>query len=332
MSQPEFSFIIATHNEDPAILAATVQGLRQLGPPEVVEIIVVDDASDGPVLISDMKGTTHLRIFSGAVRRGIAKARNVGVEMSRGRTLIFTDAHVAFSRNILDVLRSSGVADGEGIRGCETAILHHPDDLKFAASGGVPFSTCFLAQYLAWKLDLTGFPKVVPISAGTPVDDQWENVPYVGGCCLAISRKLFDDLGGFSECLVGIGNGGDLELAIRCHAVGLPVRSTRAATCYHLTENRKHEIEYSDPLSAYDLDRYPGSTTNILRTVGRYIDSSCLVRAARERGIYADQIIWLFAGDGYAFRDRMMSIQQRFRARGGQQGELRQIMTAGTPL
>lgn len=326
MSQPDFSFIIATHNEDPAILAATVQGLRQLGPPDVVEIIVVDDGSEPKIPFRN--DSTVWRCH----RVGIARSRNFGAEQSTGRTLIFTDAHVAFSPNLLDVLRSSGVAEGDGIRGCETAILHHPDDLKFAASGGVPFSTCFLAEYLAWKLDLTGFPKVVPISAGTPVDNTWENVPYVGSCCLAISRKLFDDLGGFAECLVGIGNGGDLELAIRCHAVGLPVRSTRAARCYHLTENRKHEIEYSDPLSMYDLDRYPGSTLNILRTVCWYIDATLALRMCRERGLSHEQIEWMLGGDNHAFSDRMQSVRRRYLARGGTKGEIVKIMTSGEPL
>lgn len=332
MSQPEFSFIIATHNEDPAILAATVQGIRSLGDPDVVEIIIVDDASADPVEQFDPKFARLIRTVS-KTPHGIARSRNAGADVATGRTLIFTDAHVAFSTNIIDVLRSSGVAEGDGIRGCQTAILHHPDDLKFAAGGGRPFETCFIAQYLAWKLDLTGFPKVWPISAGTPFDDTWENVPYVGGCCLAISRELFDDLGGFASCLVGIGNGGDLELAIRCHAVGLPVRSTRLATCYHLTENRKHSIDYSDPLSAYDLDRYPGSTTNILRTVARYVDASHVLREARWRSFTLDQIRFLLDGDGgHEMLERMYSVRTRFLASKPLPGKMRSIMTAGEPL
>lgn len=323
----EFSFIIATHNEDPRIVAATVNGLRRQFDRYEAEIILVDDHSDLAVRVVNEETVKHEKVIRLGCRFGIAAARNEGVQHARGRTLIFTDAHVAFSSNILDVLRSSGVAEGDGIRGCETAILHHVDDLKFAADGGRPFSTCFLAQYLAWKLDLTGFPKVVPISAGSPVDDTWENVPYVGGCCYAISRALFDDLGGFAECLVGIGNGGDLELAIRCHAVGLPVRSTRSATCYHLTENRKHSIDYSDPLSGLDLDRYPGSTTNILRTVARYLTPLSDLRISPSLNL--EQLRHLNQWDTGEFARRVDSIRARITVTGQR---LRDTMTAGEPL
>lgn len=293
----DFSWVIASHNEQPEILATTVQALRALGSREVVEIVVVDDASDPPIALDSLPPWTKL--IRNETRLGIARSRNVGAESATGDALIFTDAHVAFTENILDVLRSSGVAGGDGIRGCETRLID-----------GVAGDEV-TAKYLGWKLDLAGFPRCWPVTAGAPVDDVWQDVPYVGGCCLAISRKLFDDLGGFASCLVGLGGGGDLELAVRCHALGLPVRSTPAAACYHLTENRFSPLEYHDPVSAYDLERYPGSTANMCRVVMRYLSVALALRKCREAGFTLEQITFICNGDDGAFRSRMETIRPR---------------------
>ena len=289
--------MIASHNEQPEILAATVQGLRALGSREVVEIVVVDDASDTPIALESLPPWTKL--CRNDTRLGIARSRNVGAKSATGETLIFTDAHVAFTPNVLDVLRESSVATGDGIRGCETRLIDGLAGDKVTAA------------YLGWKLDLAGFPRCWPVTAGAPFDDLWQDVPYVGGCCLAISRELFDDLGGFADCLVGLGGGGDLELAIRCHALGLPVRSTPAAACYHLTENRFSPLEYFDPVSAYDLERYPGSAANMCRIVLRYLSAAIAIRKCREVGFTMEQIEFICNGDDGAFRRRMETIRPR---------------------
>lgn len=260
MSQPEFSYVIATRNEKPEILAATVKGLWSPG----VEIVIIDDASDPPVSSEDLPNVAW-RLKRNHERCGIARSRNIGAEMAKGRTLIFTDAHVAFSPNWLDGLRSSGVAEGQGIRGCEVSIIHHPEALKAAASNGrLGRDVDVIASYHGWKLVLEPTVHVEPITLD-PSTEPWQSVPYVGGATYAISRDLFHQLGGFSSQLVGCGCAGDLELACRCWSAGLPVKSTRQATCYHYSAGTVELPDYIDPLSHRDIPRYPGSTTNFLR-------------------------------------------------------------------
>jgi hypothetical protein len=78
-----------------------------------------------------------------------------------------------------------------------------------------------------------------------------------------------------------------------------------------LTENRFSPLEYSDPVSAYDLERYPGSAANMCRLVLRYLSAAIAIRKCREVGFTTEQIAFICNGDDGAFRRRMETIRPR---------------------
>lgn len=260
---PEFTFVIPIRNEGPA-LDDTLSHLMKLGDRDQIEIILVDDASDIPV-------ATQYRIPQGViclrneVRQGVAKARNQGAHRAVGDTLVFTDGHIGFSRTFLDDLRLSGVAHGNGICGCATSLMDDHGEFRTALESGESDRD---PSFHAWRIALEPDIHVRPVLLPEARRDDWNLVPYVGACSLAISRDVFHSLGGFDEGLVGFGCNEDLDLAMRCWSSGLSVRTNPRATCWHLTQVRKTPDRIdNNPYASYDLTRYSGSFLNMIRVV-----------------------------------------------------------------
>lgn len=87
----EISVVIPCHNSA-GTLDACLAAIARSGQP-VRECIVVDDAStDGTAETARALGATVVR---NAVRRGPARARNIGVEQASGDIILFLDADVA---------------------------------------------------------------------------------------------------------------------------------------------------------------------------------------------------------------------------------------------
>lgn len=81
------SIIIPTRNEKPEMLANTVKCFLNSG---ANEIIVLDDASDTPVVLENVICKRH------RTPKGPAFCRNEGASMASGDVLIWADAHVHF--------------------------------------------------------------------------------------------------------------------------------------------------------------------------------------------------------------------------------------------
>lgn len=102
---PVLSVIIASHNERPADLAATVKSIRNTGGGAHVEVVVVDDASTDPVEWQDRT------VIRNNTRQGVGKSRHIGVEAATAPLIVLTDAHCLFHdgwlHNVLDVLQGN---------------------------------------------------------------------------------------------------------------------------------------------------------------------------------------------------------------------------------
>jgi|JI6StandDraft_1071083.scaffolds.fasta_scaffold42016_2 glycosyltransferase involved in cell wall biosynthesis len=271
---PEFTFVIPIRNEGTA-LDDTLSHLVRLGDPDLIEVILVDDASDIPV--ADQYRIPHdITCLRNEVRQGVAKARNQGARRATGDTLVFTDGHVGFSRTFLEDLRLSGVARGNGICGCATSLMDCHSEFRQALATG---ESDRKASFHAWRISLEPNMHVRPVLLPDTNTNDWCLVPYVGACSLAISRVLFDSLGGFDEGLIGFGCNEDLDLAMRCWSSGLSVRTNPRATCWHLTQIRKTPDRIdNNPYESLDLTRYSGSFMNTIRVVYLYFPDEYFAR------------------------------------------------------
>jgi len=267
---PEYSFIVPTCDEGPALLD-TVRNIRSLGDHEQVEIIVVDD---GNVKIDQNPDTELMQLVTGVVvtdRVGIPVARNEGAARATGAVLVFTDSHVCFAHDFLKVLATSGVAAGCGIRGCKTNIVREYADFTLIARD--PSRSDDRADgYYGWMVQTTDDFNTLPVKKIVSSRDGWSPVPYVGACALAISTNLFHQIGGFDAELYGVGSMEDCELAMRCWALGYDVMTTAWTRCWHYSTFTPREAP-TGKQSEYDRlshQRYPGELRNIVRLLGMY--------------------------------------------------------------
>ena len=170
-------------------------GEQDAGPELEWEVVVADNGStDATVAVAE--GLAHLvpalRVVDASARRGPAAARNLGAAAARGDVLAFCDA--------------DDVVDQGWLRAMAKASEEH----DFVA-GGLNFNF----RWLGSGLPLSERGPVWPPGVGT---FGW--LAYGLGANMAVSRKAFTEVGGFTEELQA---GEDLDLSWRLQLAGYPL-------------------------------------------------------------------------------------------------------------
>lgn len=101
------SIIITSLNENNYILNKTIESIYLACPVNEIEVIVIDDFSNYPVIINNKNVLLHRNPF----RLGVANSRHVGATFAKNKWLLFTDSHMVFHsdfyRNFLEYERTS---------------------------------------------------------------------------------------------------------------------------------------------------------------------------------------------------------------------------------
>lgn len=97
-NKPHISVVIPAYNEEKYIGNVLGTVLRQDYPKENYEVIVVDNNSDDRTF--EVASSFKVRVVS-CKRRGVAAARQAGVDAARGRVIAFTDADASLPSNWL---------------------------------------------------------------------------------------------------------------------------------------------------------------------------------------------------------------------------------------
>lgn len=95
-----YSFVIPHHNT-PALLQRLVDSIPMR---EDIEIIVVDDNSDEDKKASISRPDVQTIYIDKEHSRGAGKARNVGMDVAKGKWLLFADADDFYKTGFIDVL------------------------------------------------------------------------------------------------------------------------------------------------------------------------------------------------------------------------------------
>lgn len=193
MSLPKVSVIIPTHNR-PDKLADTVAGLRnQTLPATDYEILVMDDGSTPPVVLTgELENPTCRVIRLKGVER--SSARNIGASAAQGRILLFLDDDIGVKA---DFLAAHLCAHEEWPCALVVGAIHLPAD-----SVKTPFGS------FRQKLELTAVPKERGLVA-------MRN--FCTAANMSMGRELYFELGGFNSALC---SSEDQELALRHTARG----------------------------------------------------------------------------------------------------------------
>lgn len=216
---PRVSVIVA-HYDQPAELARTLHALAaQDYPRELIEIVVADDGSPGPVEVPD--GVVLVRQEDRGFR--LAAVRNLGVRASTGDVLCFLDADTvpepgyvrALTR--LPALLPEAVTVGRR-RHADFSGIDADAPVVEAVVGRELAEPAWLAEEYARSRDLL------------EADDR--SYRFMIGAVIGCSRQLFDEVGGFDESFTSYG-GEDWEWAHRMWQAGAVFAHVPTAVAWH---------------------------------------------------------------------------------------------------
>jgi glycosyltransferase involved in cell wall biosynthesis len=192
MSRPHVSVVIPTHDR-PVFLAQTLAGaLRQEGVD--LEVVVVDDGSR-PGLVAGVAGVDdpRVRVERNETARGVAAARNRGIETASGEWVAFLDDDDLWAPSKL------------------------LDEIRAAREAGTAWAYAGVVKIDERNRVIGGSPPPDPADVARRLP-TWNLVP--GGCSgVIVRREALAAAGGFDARLVNLA---DWDLWIRLGRVGTP--------------------------------------------------------------------------------------------------------------
>jgi GT2 family glycosyltransferase len=201
---PKTSVVIAAYNSQ-ATIGACVESLKTLRYPDY-EIIVVDDGStDSTAQIAEAAGVRVIH----TEHRGLASARNLGIEAASGEIVAFID--------------SDARADSDWLYHLVEAIVRR----NAAAASGPNFAPKGSDRESAYAF-APGIPREVR-GAG-------DELIQLCGCNMAITKSALKSVGGFDTSFIAAGDDVDLSWRLAekketlVHAPGAVVLHERRAT------------------------------------------------------------------------------------------------------
>lgn len=238
--------IIVPTRDRADLLRACVDAIRRHTPSPRFELLVVDTGSteaDAVALLTELAAQRDVRVLAAPGRFNWSGANNLAVRSARGNVLLFlnNDTEVLDS-GWLEELAAWALADGVGTAG---ALLCRPDGTVQHAGVGIGFGGLCAHPFEGLR------PEDVAIAGPAAA---YRSCVAVTGACMAVSRRVFDLLGGFDERFRVLFS--DVELGVRAWAAGLPsMVSPHARLVHHHGRSRGTDDRMipADILTAYDL-------------------------------------------------------------------------------
>lgn len=239
------SIIIPTRDRA-VLLRACVDAIRRQTDRPRHELLVVDTGSteaDALALLAELAAQRDVRVLEAPGRFNWSAANNLAARNANGNVLLFlnNDTEVQ-APGWLEELAAWALTDSVGTVG---ALLCRDDGTVQHAGVGLGFGGVCAHPFEGLR------PDDVTIAGPAAA---YRSCVAVTGACLAVSRRVFDLLGGFDERFQVLFS--DVELGVRAWAAGLPsVVSPHARLLHHHGRSRGSDdlMIPADILTAYDL-------------------------------------------------------------------------------
>ena len=213
------SVILAAHNEHQYLERTINSILDESDPEELLEIIVIDDASEPPLnnIIDQMANSIakeKVKIVRQASREGLIRSKSHGAAIARGDLVIFLDAHVKPEKNWLAPL-----------------FKHTNENWKRVVVPVIP-----ILNGDKWKVESTavGYKMMFDWSLGFNwFDDGNDWVPIMSGGLLAITRRYWHWSGEYDNGMLQWG-GENIEQSIRIWLCGGEIVVARDSRVSHV--------------------------------------------------------------------------------------------------
>lgn len=203
---PAVTAIVPAHGRPEATRACVESLLAQDYPAELLEVIVVDDASDPP--LAPALAGLPIRLLRQDQNIGQSAARNRAAELARGEVLAFLDNDCVAAPGWLRTLAAA--LDEPGVEIAGGRVLAPPPEGPVAA-------------FEAARSPLDMGPVSGPVGPG-------ETITYMPSCNLVIRRSLLLRVGGFDPAMR---LGEDVDLIWRALATGAQARYVAEAAVVH---------------------------------------------------------------------------------------------------
>lgn len=212
---PSASVVICFVNEMWSTLFRTVWAVLDRTPKELlVEVILVDDASDADWLGADFKTYMEnmppiVKVVRSDERLGLIKARTLGAKNAVGDVLVFLDSHTEASTGWYEPI-AARIKESRSTIMCPTIDSISDRSVLYNAGGGMAVGG------FHWTLDFTWIYR--PIEPGKTQADPMPS-PTMAGGLFAADRLYWNELGGYDLEMGGWG-GENLELSFRVWTCG----------------------------------------------------------------------------------------------------------------
>jgi len=225
MNDLDLTVVIPTYNRLDTLRHVVPSLLAQTLAPQRYEILVADShSSDGTAeyLAEVARDDARVRHLPGPYS-GRAMARNAGVEAARGRVVMFTDADIIASQDLLAL-----------------HLAHHRDGAQIAVVG-MELQVDSLADYERLRDEPMQRRPLHPMSRKKL---SW--LYFLTGNA-SVKKRDLDRVGRFDENFTGYGHE-DLELGYRLQAAGLTIVYEPKAVDYHW-----HPVPYDEQKQKMEL-------------------------------------------------------------------------------
>lgn len=238
--------IIVPTRDRADLLRACVGSIRRHTEHPAYELLVVDTGStesDAVALLAELAAQRDVRVLEAPGRFNWSAANNLATRSARGNVLLFlnNDTEV-LDPGWLEELARWALADGVGTAG---ALLCRADGTVQHAGVGIGFGGLCAHPFEGLR------PEDVTIAGPAAA---YRSCVAVTGACMAVSRQVFDLLGGFDERFHVLFS--DVELGVRAWAAGSPsMVSPHARLVHHHGRSRGTDdlMIPSDILAIRDL-------------------------------------------------------------------------------
>jgi GT2 family glycosyltransferase len=204
------SIVIASCNEG-NLLRKTVESCLETTADLDCEFIIADDASEDGSIEEARRAYPQARFLAHAERRGVAQTKDLGARAARGDVLVFLDAHCKPEPGAIAGL-AAGVEemDGDAVLSPRIANLDVDRWESDPHQVGHGYSVTLESLNIGW-IDLDDLSRY----DGT----RYRVQPTFIGCCVAMSRKLYESMGGWDTGMLYYGSE-DIDFGVRTWLMG----------------------------------------------------------------------------------------------------------------